>query len=338
MQFDYLVFIGRFQPFHRGHQAVVEKALSSSRQVIILVGSSNVTRTLRNPFTFEERRDMILGDFSWAENRLIIKPIDDHTYQDEAWLEQIYSVIESCVPAHNAYAKIGLIGHKKDNTSFYLNMFPKLDSVEVDNPSGLSATELREDLFSGSDSLKLKQDLSATVYYKVIEWVHTKPDLIALHNEYEFVKQYKKQWKNTPYPVIFSTVDAVVIQSGHVLLIKRKSMPGEGKWALPGGFLEQDETIAQGTIRELRQETKLKVPEPVLTGSIVDRQVFDDIHRSSRGRTITHATYFKLKDSHELPKVKGSDDAKEAKWVLLSSLKASDLFEDHYFIIRKFIP
>ena len=148
-------------------------------------------------------------------------------------------------------------------------------------------------------------------------------------------QKYRKQWENTPYPVIFQTVDSVVIQSGHVLMVKRKSEPGKGLWALPGGFLDanKDKSVLDCAIRELKEETGIKVPVPVLRGNIVTTKVFDDPHRSSRGRTITHASLIHLPADVTLPKVKGSDDAKVAKWWPLADIKREILFEDHKDII-----
>jgi bifunctional NMN adenylyltransferase/nudix hydrolase len=85
---------------------------------------------------------------------------------------------------------------------------------------------------------------------------------------------------------------------------------------------------------ELREETRLKVPAPVLRGSIRERRVFDAPHRSERGRTITHAYLIELAPAPELPKVKGGDDARHAFWLPLAQLEPERLFEDHYFIIQ----
>lgn len=48
-EFDFLVFIGRFQPFHKGHAKVLRQALESASQVIILAGSAHQPRSTRNP-------------------------------------------------------------------------------------------------------------------------------------------------------------------------------------------------------------------------------------------------------------------------------------------------
>ncbi len=141
-------------------------------------------------------------------------------------------------------------------------------------------------------------------------------------------------WSNAPYPPIFVTVDAIVIQSGHVLLVERKAYPGKGLQALPGGFIRGDESLPAACIRELREETQLKVPGPVLKGSIRARRVFDAPFRSQRGRTITHGFLIELAPAPQLPKVKGGDDARHAFWLPLAELAPEMLFEDHYHIIQ----
>jgi len=158
-----------------------------------------------------------------------------------------------------------------------------------------------------------------------------------LNSELKFVRDYKKQWEAAPYPVKHATVDAVVEQSGHILLVKRKAEPGKGLWALPGGHLNEFEKQLDGAIRELREETKIKVPEAVLRGSIRDHETFDDPYRSTLGRVITKAYHFKLPDDITLPRVKGADDAEKARWVPISELREDQFFDDHYHIISYFL-
>ena len=104
---------------------------------------------------------------------------------------------------------------------------------------------------------------------------------------------------------------------------------------MPGGFVGQHETMLDACLRELREETRLRVPLPVLKGSIKAERVFDDPYRSARGRTITQAFYIELEPNSTLPKVKGGDDARHAMWVPLASLDPATLFEDHYFIVQE---
>jgi bifunctional NMN adenylyltransferase/nudix hydrolase len=347
-EFDLLVFVGRFQPFHNEHKRIIDIALQKSKNVLVLVGSAGKARTIRNPFTFQERYKMIAESFDWREDhleRLIFKPLYDKTYNDAAWINQVQSIVKDTAldvaNDGNSFRasgyndiKVGLIGASKDNTSYYLKMFPQFKSVNVEIENDLHATDIRENFLE--NTVLIKDSLPTNVIEFLCDFRQT-DDFQQLRSELKFVRDYKKQWEAAPYPVKHTTVDAVVEQSGHILLVKRRSEPGKGLWALPGGHLNEYEKQLDGAIRELREETKIKVPEAVLRGSIRDHETFDDPYRSTLGRVITKAYHFKLADDVTLPKVKGADDAEKAKWVPISELREEDFFDDHYFIIQYFL-
>lgn len=338
---DALVFIGRFQPFHNGHKAVIETALEQAKEVVIVVGSSFAARNIRNPFTFEERKTMIKAVF--PSDNVKVVPVSDYPYDDNKWINAIMKIVKSTVPDA---VDIGLIGHSKDSTSYYLEIFPEWKNhVEVEDVGGINATDIRKMLFEESvpndfsrDKILAVMDSKSKAVMDNITKVGSegRKSWEILCSEYDMVKKYKEAWKAAPFPPTFMTVDAVVVQSGHILLVKRGDMPGKGLWALPGGFLNQDETMLDGAIRELKEETKIKVPVPVLKGSIKESKTFDAPNRSSRGRTITQAFYINL-GFGDLPKVKGSDDAEKAFWVPFNKVKQEKMFEDHYFLIDYFL-
>jgi len=348
-EFDFLVFIGRFQPFHKGHLSVIEEAYKRAHNVIVLVGSANSPRTQRNPFTFDERREMIRS--SLPGYYPYVQPLNDHTYNNAMWVADVQQTVEMVIQDCSyvnieEYTKgdmrIGLIGHSKDNSSFYLNEFPQWESVDVPDTTGLSSTPIREELleFGWLTGFDEREDLTKAVA-EVACRVYSSGVLNSTITEFKWVKRYREEWvfKDPTKPLpSFATTDAVVIQSGHILLIQRRNIPGKGLWALPGGFLHSDETTETGMIRELREETCLRVPVPVLKGNITKKEVFDDPFRSDRGRIITTAFLIELPGEKEgLPKVKGADDARNAKWVPLSEVSPSIMFEDHYHIIRKMV-
>ena len=122
------------------------------------------------------------------------------------------------------------------------------------------------------------------------------------------------------------TADCIVITKEaepKVLLIQRGDEPYKGCWAFPGGFMEIDETTEQCAIRELEEETGLKVDEVHQIGA------FSKVDRDPRGRTITVA-YLAFVDAPV--EVKGQDDAANAEWFLLSALPA--LAFDHADIMK----
>lgn len=340
--YDALVFIGRFQPYHNGHKKVIDAALLQAKEVVVVVGSSFSARNIRNPFTFQERKDMILACYP-SDTRVKVVPVSDYPYDDNKWIIAVQNVVHGAI-ASNGWSdfppKVGLIGHSKDSTSYYLNIFPTWGSIEVSNVDNINATDIRKMLFDGQSPGKIASVMPSAAYsklaYIILKNAATGGAWDTLIKEYDMVKAYKKAWEAAPYPPTFVTTDAVVVQSGHILLVERGDMPGKGLWALPGGFLNQGETMLEGCIRELKEETKIKVPVPVLKGSIKESKTFDAPNRSVRGRTITQAFFIDL-GTGDLPKVKGSDDAAKAFWVPFNEVKQEQMFEDHAHIISHFI-
>ena len=107
-----------------------------------------------------------------------------------------------------------------------------------------------------------------------------------------------------------------------VLLVKRGGEPYKGEWALPGGFLRNDETAKEGALRELREETGLEA------SAVGELGVFSDPFRDPRERVITIAFYALVKPSE----VVGGDDADEAAWFSIDELP--QLAFDHSDIIN----
>lgn len=344
MDFDYLVFIGRFEPFHNGHAFVARHALTRACKLIVLVGSAQTPRTLRNPWSASERSVMIRAALDDVGDRLILSSIRDHLYNEAQWIAGVQRAVADAMIADGApsSARVGLVGQDKDASSYYLAEFPQWPLVDVRRSETLSATDLRRYLFS-ADALPgamrmLQANLPQPVYEMLDAFRGTSPAYTQLVAEYRFIENYRAGWAKAPYPATFVTTDAVVVHSGHLLLVRRRAEPGKGLWALPGGFVQAGESILEGCLRELREETRLKLPLPVLRGSIKGNRVFDHPERSMRGRTITHAFHFDF-PSGELPIVKGGDDADKARWFPLSDAldMGTQLFEDHLHIIEFFV-
>lgn len=128
------------------------------------------------------------------------------------------------------------------------------------------------------------------------------------------------------YPRPAVTADCVVISKESepkVLLIQRGNEPYKGCWAFPGGFMDMDETAEQCAIRELEEETGLKV------SSLQQIGAYSKVDRDPRGRTVTVA-YLARVDAPVT--VIAQDDAAQAKWFPLSALPP--LAFDHEEIMR----
>lgn len=129
------------------------------------------------------------------------------------------------------------------------------------------------------------------------------------------------------YPRPAVSVDMVVFREGddgrEILLILRKNDPFKGRWAIPGGFVEEDEPLEKAAARELEEETGLTRVRLEQFG------VFGDPKRDPRGRTISIAYRGTV---GKRAKVKGGDDASAAAWHRLDKLPS--LAFDHKKIIR----
>jgi bifunctional NMN adenylyltransferase/nudix hydrolase len=335
-KYDTLVLIGRFQPLHSAHLEIIKRATALTDQLVIICGSANQPRTYKNPFTFDERAMMIKNATRGLNMQVYVEPNFDTIYNDQAWAVRVQGIVSKYRVLGGA--GVGIIGHKKDDSSFYLDMFPQWGYEDVELLEFLSAVDIRDLYFKNSVNYKfIKGVLPETTYDFLLDFAHT-DEYRQIIREREFIAEHNKQYAGLKYPPIFSTADAVVICSGHVLMIKRRAEPGKGLWALPGGYVNAntDKSVEAAMLRELREETQIKVPAPVLKGSIVRSRVFDAIDRSPRGRIITHAFHIVLPDG-ELPRVKGSDDAEKARWVPIAEVRSDECFEDHYEILQHFV-
>ncbi|MCI0380041.1 MAG: NUDIX hydrolase [Gemmataceae bacterium] len=128
------------------------------------------------------------------------------------------------------------------------------------------------------------------------------------------------------YPRPAVTVDIILVTreiKPRILLIQRKKDPFAGRWALPGGFVEMNETLEESARRELREETGLSV------GLMEQLYTYGDPERDPRGRVISVA--FLARISAAKVQLKAADDAAHADWFPLQ--RPPELAFDHAKII-----
>jgi bifunctional NMN adenylyltransferase/nudix hydrolase len=324
------VIIGRFQPFHHGHRAALERGLALADRVLVVVGSATRARSARDPWTAAERTAMIDGGLAGGGRaRVAIRYQRDCWYDDDLWAAEVRrQVPDQAGPT----ALLGLAGDDLDP-----GWFPQWTFEPVPREPVLAAADIRAGYLSDPDGPEAPWAAAVPPWVQgFLRGMAATPDYRYLAEEWRYFVEYRRRWSGTPFPVVFTTVDALVTRSGHVLLVRRGGQPGRGLLALPGGFLEPagDRSLRAGALRELREETGLQVPDPVLARSIVAERDFDHPERSLRGRTITHAVRIDLGPG-PLPAVRGGDDASHALWLPLARVleHPEELFEDHADII-----
>lgn len=305
------IFIGRFQPVHQGHIHAIGVAASQVDKLYLLIGSANACRSIKNPWTYRERVDMIRSKL-WSNHISNVEfvPLNDHPYNDTQWIADVRATAE-----HFQMGTPTLFGHMKEGNN-YLRWFPDWKFRDIQAQYSVHATAIRQRMYETDDP-----EMPRTV-----------------KNDFAYYEKEKKLFENYPFPetLNFNCGDAVVECQGHVLLIQRKHAPGAGAWALPGGFKNREESFLDCAVRELIEETNIRVPEKVLRGSIVKTQLFDSPKRSFGIPRNTLAVYFRINPDPDgkLPRANGADDAAECKWVPLTDvLNRYELYDDHASII-----
>lgn len=368
------VYIGRFSPFHLGHAHVLRQALQTSELVVVLVGSSGQSRSLKNPFTFAEREKMIMRWFDSeglkaAGHKIAVRALRDYPYNDTLWTRSVQDKVKKAMnDVDPSLKEVHITGSDRDESTWYLNAFPQYaqalqPAYRTSNVTNVSATEVRKWMFEGStfaERYSTDADIEATLPETTLDFIRTFRQSVEYANLTRWWRQnkaYKQSWAVAPYAPTFITADAVVIQSGHVLVVERGAEPGQGLWALPGGFVKQLQRVKNAAIDETMEETGIRLAEgkkakeltvSILAGSIRDKEIFDAPNRSERGRTITVAYLFRLDDTKPLPKVKGQNmpldetggkiivETSKAFWITIEeALRRTDMwFEDHLSILE----
>lgn len=307
--------IMRAQPLHTGHRDLIRQAKSQCDNLVLLLGSANSPRTIKNPFTYIERKaritQVLKHEFS-MDSGIVIYPLNDYKYSDTQWLSDVDSIVSGFQTPTN---EVVLFGHAKEGNT-YLDWFPQYRFINIETIYEINATQVRAEWF------KNQRHNFETV---VLE-------------DFDYFEKEKVVFGGYPFPetLNFNCGDAVVECAGQILLIQRKRAPGRGTWALPGGFKNNNETFVDCAIRELVEEANVRIPEKILRGSIVGTRLFDSPTRGMGIARSTLAVHIRvsLNADGSMPRVTPMDDAFEADWFPIKIIMNDmELFDDHSDII-----
>lgn len=351
--YDSAVLIGRFQPVHSGHLALLQHALGQARQVLVIAGSAHQARTPRNPFTWQERAAMLQQSVSAAEAaRIQVLPLRDY-YDAPRWAAALRAAVASVTGDTGGAgpgARIALVGHFKDASSDYLGGFPDWELISLPRQDAMDATPIRDawlGLAQATPAAALDAALDAALAPLAagipaatraqLHALLQHPAYARLQQEWRMLRDYRASWAGAPYPPVFVTVDALVRAQDQVLLIRRAQAPGQGLLALPGGFIDAQETLWQSCLRELAEETHWPLDAAQMRAALRGVALFDHPGRSQRGRVISQVHYFELGGA-PVP-VQGGDDASSAQWLPISQLAAlqEQFHDDHFHILDHFL-
>ena len=325
------VLAGPVHVLRQADLAVLQQLLARAPRCLVLLGSADLPRSIRNPFTWQERAAVIRQALPPADGeRVVVQPLRERF--DEAHTAQ--DVQEAAAGLLGRTAGRVLLARVGQETGFPLPA--GWQELPTESAPPLHDRLLASDT-PAAELAGLAAQLPAAAHGLLADWVQG-DDWVRLRREYQQIAREKQVWSAVPYPVTLVTVDAVVRCGGHVLLIRRGRPPGQGLRALPGGFLETTETVLRAAVRELVEETQIEVPQTEVEAALRGVRVFDHPRRSQRGRVITHAHFFDLGD-RPLPRVLGSDDAAQAEWVPIAELPGmqAQFLDDHHLVLEHFL-
>ncbi len=346
--------LGRFQPFHNGHFALIQKALQEADWVIVGIGSAWRPRTPRNPLSWQERAELIRVSFSALENeRIRLMPLRDY-FDVARWCRALHHRTLQLADelSNGESANITLWSRMSAPAWARPDLFSNWGERSLDRHGHFDGNRIRNLLFQATCSVsdadpghacvtRALNDLAEEIPDAGLQWLHQhlkSPLWQQLGTEWQTLGRIREAWRDAPFPPVFVTVDSVVRCQNHVLLIRRDRPPGAGLLALPGGFVEGNETLLHAAMRELSEETHIDVCPSDLSQSLRDFKVFDHPDRSLFGRVITHGHYFEF-EKRPLPAIKAADDARSAQWMPIEKLSSfEDQFhDDHFFILDHFL-
>lgn len=337
------VVIGRFAPNHLGHLSLFRTASLNTDKLIIVLGSSDRHQDTKNPFN-EQVRASLIGSMLDADAQIKkTKPrcatyfvsVRDYLYgdRDVSWCNEVRTKVNQLILDEDC--EVTLVGHHRDDSSFYLDMFPEWSFQEVDEGvDGLNATLIRTTMFQHQEIPN--NSVTDDTKEFLLHWMTTK-SFDNLRKDFSLEQKIKHQDTKLSYQQTFTTSDAVVFHKGCVLVVTRKFHPGKGCYAIPGGYLDAsgDRGTIDGAIREAFEETGIKLSIETCKNHPNFPGTFDHKDRSRRGRIITHAFKWILVDDCAY-EVCASDDADVVFWMPLSDVARNRhmFFEDHAEIIE----
>lgn len=337
------VVIGRFQPIHSGHVQIIQTALKENDRILLIIGSAKQAATYKNPWSDHDRVSMFTrcmeeGGPLHSPKKIDFISIQDHPYSegDIAWITEVRIKASSYISAGD---NVTLYGCNKDDSTFYLKLFPEwkyLDTGLFSN--GINATMVRQILFEEKNIAHLVDSLPKRVYDYVANIWARSDAYHVLKNEYEYNEKQRAMHKQieelSGHHIPYITVDGVVTYpGGKVLTLKRKNLPGLGLYSMPGGFIKA-ETLFDGVIRIIAEKTGVHVKKDWCKAE----RTFDRAGRSLRGHTITHAFRFDIPEEVKIDMTKDRSRYQD-QWIDIAdlSLYSELFFEDHVHILQEMV-
>jgi bifunctional NMN adenylyltransferase/nudix hydrolase len=284
--------------------------------VLVLVAGAERARGAHHPLRWNEAADLLMARV--GSPKLVCLPLVDCLYDEGMWVSNVRRCVDALcdmrhMPRDAGYA-VTLVASDDASGRNLTRLFPDWDPLHVlDKGDGAYA---RAAFLGGPRPAFLSEQT----------WTKLQTSRVAALRGLE---GWAAAEAALGHPIPLQTVDAVVVQSHHVLLARRgEHEVGAGKLCLPGLFLQPHGTALDTALDAARAKAGLDMPLGALQGRLRERRVFDHPARDPRGWIRTEAFVFELPASGRFEK------AKQAVWTPLSEVHPFDLFADHFDIVQ----
>lgn len=330
--FSTAVFIGRFQPFHKGHLHSVCFALEHAAKLIIVIGGHRLAPSVRGPWSSEQRIDMILSCLTPAQKKRIrFVTVRDRLYSEDMWVSNVIGEVSKIAED----SAIALVGHEKDASSYYLRSFPNWVFLETGNYKGINSTDFRNSFFLTSVNHIDYSNISFKVANALKKYRKT-PDFKELQKKYKYVESAIRFPKKTFTPDI--VCNSLLLTSRYILLVKNQDTLSKNLYSLPECELDQHDNAENCSLKNLAQTTKFDILSVNLKKYIKKSHTFQYAERFPVKTQQAVVFFYKL-DLDVLPKVSSNKKMSSVEWVLLDDLFLIEdkFYADHFQIIQYFL-
>ena len=322
---------GTFDPITKAHEAIIRKIKKEMRESDKLIIGIVQNDEKNYNVSVNDRLNMVKKSLDAHE--IVIQ--DKRTY---AYLDAHYrgEKITICMGEDEWYA---LCSEKWVNWDLLLKLYeflvfnrenkndeimlpaginPNVTFLSAEDTDGISSTAVREILFKNPECHY--SDVRDYITHVVFRYIKDNELYFQNGNDYnekekEFLKEYavKKEKNHWGEPSV--TTDTVAYNGDKILLIRRGNYPYKNYWALPGGFFEKtDEDLNFGAQRELKEETGIDIDPKYF------RQIKTYGHNFDPRMKIVDVAFSVRVNKKDMDKVKGLDDACDARWFQIDEL------------------
>lgn len=232
------VYVGRFQPPHAAHVASIRHALAHADHLLVLLGSANLARSVKNPFSAPERARMLRGALRevGADVRRVTFRLLPDRFDAELWAADVR---REAAAVFGEGATVSLVGFEKDASTAYLRWFPGWGRLPVPEVPGLNATDLRTAYFTGRP---LPDGVPEAVRAFLARFAGT-PASPRLRAEWGAVEAARAA---LPPGIHLHEERWLQVEGERAWLHTRRDPIGSGLWELPGCVLPGGKTAVGG--------------------------------------------------------------------------------------------